>query len=314
MMARGGVRALFRQACAGWWALAALVVTLWLFAPPVSAQEAEPAPEAAEAGAEPSSGPDEAEPGEEEHAEEDDHGEPHYPLETPDRRSWSFAGPFGTYETAQLQRGLDVYLSACAGCHGIERVAFRTLTSETGPYLSEEQMRAIAETYTIVDEVTGERRPGRPSDYFPGSNVLNAPDLSLMAKARAVGEGFRWMIDAFTQYQEAGPNYIHALLTGYEEPPAGTEIGQGLFYNPYFVSGVALAMPPPLRSDGQISYDDGTPETVEQYAEDVAAFLMWTAEPKLNDRKSLGFQVMIFLIVFAVLTYLAKRTVWRKEH
>ncbi len=245
-----------------------------------------------------------------------EHAAPHYPVETPERRSWSFAGPFGTYDAAQLQRGLQVYEQVCAFCHGLDRVAFRTLTSETGPFLSEDEMRAVAASYQVVDADTGERREGRAADYFPtpayGGNGT-PPDLSLMAKARRVGYGFRWLLDPFTQYQEGGADYIYGLLTGYEPAPEGATVPPGTFYNVHFNAGDAIAMPPPL-SDGRVRYSDGSPETVEQYAADVTAFLMWTAEPKLGDRKRLGFQVMVFLIVFAGIVYLAKRKVWSKEH
>jgi ubiquinol-cytochrome c reductase cytochrome c1 subunit len=138
------------------------------------------------------------------------------------------------------------------------------------------------------------------------------PDLSLMGKARAVERGFPWFVfDIFTQYQEGGPDYIHGLLTGYKEPPEGMKIGTGLHYNVGFGSGAAIAMAPPL-SDGQVTYADGSPETVDQYSRDVAAFLMWTAEPHLDARKRIGFQVIIFLIVFAGLLYLAKKKIWAK--
>ena len=247
--------------------------------------------------------------------QEEEHETPHYPLEVPERQSWSFAGPFGTYDAAQLQRGLQVYRQVCGVCHGLERVAFRTLAAETGPYLIEEAMRAVAAAYRVLDEDTGELREARPADYFPTPNFPgNPPDLSLMAKARASGEGFTWVFDWLRQYQESGVNYIYALLTGYgHEVPEGIDVPPGTFYNPYFLAGAAIAMPPPL-SDGRISYSDGTPETVEQYAADVTAFLMWTAEPKLVERKRLGFQVMVFLIVFAGLAYLTKRTIWAKMH
>jgi len=165
-------------------------------------------------------------------------------------------------------------------------------------------------------------RPGRPSDYFPSpfpndqaaaAAIGGAvpPDLSLIAKARAASRGPVWtVIDFFTQYQQAGPDYIHALLTGYgEEPPPGLTIPAGVHFNPYFLSGPALAMPPPL-SDGAVTYSDGSPETVDQYATDVSAFLMWAAEPHLVARKRLGFQVVVFLAVFATLMYLTKRRVW----
>jgi ubiquinol-cytochrome c reductase cytochrome c1 subunit len=165
-------------------------------------------------------------------------------------------------------------------------------------------------------------RPGRPSDRFPSpfpnaqaAAVANGgaapPDLSLMAKARGVSRGPVWtVLDFFTQYQEAGPNYIHALLTGYgQEPPHGLTIPDGVHYNPYFLAGPALAMPPPL-SDGAVTYADKSPETVDQYATDVSAFLMWAAEPHLVARKRLGFEVMVFLLVFGTLMYLTKRRVW----
>lgn len=134
-----------------------------------------------------------------------------------------------------------------------------------------------------------------------------------MAKARAVSPGFPgWLIDGIIPYQEAGPDYIHALLTGYEEAPEGTELSPGTYYNPNFVSGMAIAMPPPL-SDGQVDYaEEDVPETVDQYARDVSAFLMWTAEPTLGDRKRIGFQAMIGLVVFAGLMYATKRRVWSK--
>ena len=111
---------------------------------------------------------------------------------------------------------------------------------------------------------------------------------------------------------ENGPDYIHSLLTGYdEEPPAGMEIAEGTYYNPYFIAGKSLAMPPPL-SDDQVTYDDGSPQTVDQYSRDVSAFLMWAAEPHLEDRKSTGFRVMVFLLLFAGLVYMTKRKVWRE--
>ncbi|MCB1376563.1 MAG: cytochrome c1, partial [Rhodobacteraceae bacterium] len=119
-----------------------------------------------------------------------------------------------------------------------------------------------------------------------------------------------FIIDLFTQYAEGGPDYIHALLTGYDhEAPARMNIPEGTHYNPYFMSAVSLSMSAPL-SDGQVTYDDGTPETVDQYSKDVAAFLMWTAEPHMEERKKTGFRVMIFLLVFAAMVYLVKKRVW----
>ncbi|TJV52373.1 MAG: cytochrome c1, partial [Mesorhizobium sp.] len=137
------------------------------------------------------------------------------------------------------------------------------------------------------------------------------PDMSLLAKARGVTRGFpRFVFDIFTQYAQGGPDYIHSLLTGYDEqPPAGMEIPEGTHYNPYFIAGVSLKMPNPL-SDDQVTYDDGSPQTVDQYSRDVSAFLMWAAEPHLEARKKTGFRVLVFLLLFGALVYLTKRKVW----
>jgi ubiquinol-cytochrome c reductase cytochrome c1 subunit len=162
------------------------------------------------------------------------------------------------------------------------------------------------------------------SDKFPSpfandnaaaaaNNGAAPPDFSLIAKARAVERGFpKFVIDVFTQYAESGPDYIHALLTGYDQtPPEGMEIAEGTHYNPYFVGGKSLAMAKPI-SDEQVTYEDGTPQTVDQYARDVAAFLMWTAEPHLDARKKTGFSVMIFMALFGALVYLTKKKIWSK--
>ncbi len=253
-------------------------------------------------------------------------GTPHYPLEHPHEMDWSFAGPLGTYDRGQLQRGLKVYKNVCSACHSLDLVAFRTL-SDLG--YSEEQVKAFAAEYEIEAGPDNDgnmyMRPGIPSDYFPApfenteqaaasNNGAAPPDLSLMAKARGITRGFpTFIFDIFTQYQEGGPDYIHALLTGYEEPPEGVEIPAGTYYNPYFANAASLAMAPPL-SDGIVSYDDGAPETVDQYARDISAFLMWTAEPKLEDRKQTGLVVMVFLVILAVLVFLTKKSVYARKH
>jgi ubiquinol-cytochrome c reductase cytochrome c1 subunit len=247
----------------------------------------------------------------------------HFPILKPTEEKWSFAGPFGRYDKAQLQRGLKIYKEVCSACHSMHLVPFRTL-EEIG--YSEAQVKAFAAEYTVQDgpNADGEMfdRPGVPTDYFP-SPFPNAeaaaaanggavpPDMSLLAKARGVERGFpTFIFDIFTQYASNGPDYIHSLLTGYDhEPPAGMEIAEGTNYNPYFISGKSLAMAKPL-SDDQVTYDDGTPQTVDQYSRDVAAFLMWAAEPHLAERKQIGFSVMVFLVLFAALLYLTKRKVW----
>ncbi len=241
---------------------------------------------------------------------------------------WSFAGPFGTYDNGQLQRGLKVYIEVCAACHSLERVAFRNF-EDLG--YSEDQVKALAADYFVIDGPNEEgemfEREAILADYFPkpfpnneaaafANNGALPPDFSLIAKARAATRGFpTFVFDIFTMYAEGGPDYLYSLLTGYdEEVPADLEIPEGTYYNPYFLSGVSLAMAPPLF-DGMVTYDDGAPETVDQYSKDVSAFLMWAAEPHLETRKSLGFKVIVFMLIFAGLLYLTKKSVWsRVEH
>jgi ubiquinol-cytochrome c reductase cytochrome c1 subunit len=257
----------------------------------------------------------------------DEGGIPSYPLKKPELQKWSFAGPFGNFDTAQLQRGYQIYKEVCSACHSMKYMTFRNLGQEGGPHFSQAEVTSLAATFQITDgpNDTGDmfQRPGKPSDHFPSPfpNVEAAaaanggaapPDLSLMAKARGVERGVFWaIVDFFTQYQEGGPDYIHALLTGFQDPPAGVTVPDGTYYNPYFMNAASTHMPPPLK-DGIVTYTDGTPQTVDQYARDVAAFLMWTAEPHLVERKRLGFEVMVFLIVFAGLMYFTKRKVWEK--
>jgi ubiquinol-cytochrome c reductase cytochrome c1 subunit len=202
-------------------------------------------------------------------------------------------------------------------------VAFRTL-EDLG--YNEAQIKSLAAEYTIHDGPNDDGdmfdRPGKPSDYFPspfpneqaaaaGNGGAAPPDMSLLAKARGIERGFpQFIFDIFTQYAESGPDYIHSLLTGYDEqPPAGMVIPEGTHYNPYFNAGVSLKMPKPL-SDDQVTYSDGSPQTVEQYSRDVSAFLMWAAEPHMEDRKKTGFRVVIFMLLFGGLMYLTKRKVW----
>jgi ubiquinol-cytochrome c reductase cytochrome c1 subunit len=252
---------------------------------------------------------------------------PHYPLKHPEEMDWSFAGPFGHYDKGQLQRGLKVYTEVCSACHSMSLVSFRML-GELG--YSDDQVKAFAANYQVTDgpNDSGDmfERTAVASDYFPSpyanpqaaaasNNGAVPPDFSLIAKARGVTRGFpQFVFDIFTQYQEGGPDYIHALLTGYEEPPEGVEVPEGTYYNPHFIAAAALAMAPPI-SDDQVTYDDGTPQTLDQYSRDVSAFLMWAAEPHLEERKRTGFMVMIFLVIFTGLIYLTKKSVYAsKDH
>lgn len=262
------------------------------------------------------------------HAAEGEAEPAHYPIKAPREQSWSFAGPFGTYDRGQLQRGLKVYKEVCAACHSMDLVAFRTL-ADLG--YTDAQVKAFAAEYTIQDGPNDDgdmfERPGLPTDHFPApfanpqaaaaaNGGAHPPDMSLLAKARGVTRGFpTFVFDIFTQYAESGPDYIYSLLTGYNEtPPEGMEIAEGTHFNPYFLNGKSLAMAAPL-SDGQVTYDDGSPETVDQYSHDISAFLMWAAEPHLEARKRTGFSVMVFLVLFGTLLYLTKRKVWSNvEH
>lgn len=250
----------------------------------------------------------------------------------PPALNWSFYGPFGTFDRAQLQRGFKVYKEVCAACHGANLVAFRNLSQPGGPEFSPGQVAALAATYQITDGPNDQgemfQRPGRPADRFPSpfpneqaaraaQGGAYPPDFSVLAKARTYVRGFpRFVFDIFTQYQEQGPDYIHALMVGYEEPPAGVTLLPGQNYNRY-MPGHLIAMPKPL-SDGQVEYPKGpdgkspVPETVDQYARDVAAFMVWMAEPHLEARKRMGMQVMIFLVFFAGLLYYTKKKVWSR--
>lgn len=212
-------------------------------------------------------------------------------------------GVFGTFDRAQLQRGYQVYKEVCSGCHSLHRVAFRNL-ADIG--FSEAEVKALAKQSEVasIDPATGEpaTRPAIPADKIPGpyanetaaraaNNNALPPDLSLISKAR-----------------EHGPAYIYSLLSGYREPPAGWAVPEGLYYNPYFRS-LNLAMIAPL-SDGQVEYADGTKGTIDQYAKDVAAFLQWTAEPTLEERRRTGVGVIAFLLILTVLSYLTYQRVW----
>lgn len=224
---------------------------------------------------------------------------------------WSFSGPFGTYDPAQLQRGYKVYQEVCSACHGLKLLSYRNLGQTGGPGFSPGQVSTLAAEAQVTagpnDEGEMIERPGRPSDRFvspyPNEQAARAanggalpPDLSVIAKARP-----------------GGPNYIYSLLTGYGEPPAGVKVMEGMNYNAAF-PGHQISMPPPL-SDGQVEYSDNAPQTVPQYAKDLAAFLMWAAEPKLDERHALGLRMMIYLSLLIVLLYLAKRKIWsRVEH
>jgi ubiquinol-cytochrome c reductase cytochrome b/c1 subunit len=248
--------------------------------------------------------------------------------EAPPSQKWSFAGPFGKFDRGALQRGLKVYKEVCSACHSLSYVAFRNLGEPGGPGFTSAQVAALAAEYTIKDGPNDQGdmfdRPGRPADYFPSpfpneqaARAANGgglpPDLSLIAKARSYERGFpTFIFDFFTQFQEQGPDYVNALLQGFEKKPADITIPKGSYYNKYF-PGHVIKMPKPL-ADGLVTFDDGSPATVAQYAKDVTTFLAWTAEPHMEARKHLGLQVFVFLILFTGLMYFTKKRVWAAAH
>lgn len=237
-------------------------------------------------------------------------------------QQWSFAGIFGKYDPAQLQRGFQVFQEVCSSCHSANLLSFRMLSKAGGPGYSEEQVKALAATYTVVDlEVEDGERPATRTDTWPNpfarpldakdaNNGVVPPDFSVLAKARNVPQKFpNWIGNYFTAYQEGGADYIYNLLVGYhEEAPDGVELGDGQYYNDYF-PGNKLAMAPPLY-DEAVDYEGTAPETTEQYAKDISAFMMWVAEPDMTARKELGFRVILFLILLAGMMYLVKRRLW----
>ncbi len=221
---------------------------------------------------------------------------------------WGFQKVFSTYDRPALQRGFQVYKEVCAGCHGLDKVAYRNLS---GLGYNPDEIKAIAAEYTVIDGPNDEgemfERAAVPADRFvspfPNDNAARAsnggalpPDLSLIIKART-----------------NGPNYLFGLLTGYaEEAPAGEELLDGQYWNKYF-PGHKISMAPPL-SDGLITYSDGTEATVEMATRDVVEFLAWASEPTMEARKQMGVKVLLFLFFLSVLLYIVKRRVWRDVH
>ena len=246
----------------------------------------------------------------------------------PPAQRWSWEGWVGTFDRGAAQRGLKVYLEVCSACHGIERVAWRNLESLG---LSEAEVKALAAEREVTDGPNEDgdmfERAAIPSDRilspFANDQAARAanggalpPDLSLIIKSRARGEGnipanFGKML--LGRDSASGADYLHALLTGYEDPPAGFDLLDGLSYNAWF-PGNQIAMTPPLF-DGAVDFDDGTGSGLDQMSRDVTTFLAWASEPELEQRRSIGVKVMIFLVLFLVLIIAVKRRVWAKvEH
>ena len=221
---------------------------------------------------------------------------------------WSFKGYFGKFDRAALQRGYQVYTEVCASCHSMKYLSYRNLAEKGGPEFSEEQAKAIAANFEVIDGPNEDgdmfERPAKLSDKFvqPYRNVKEAtasnggaypPDMSVLVKARS-----------------GGADYIYSLLLGYEDPPSGVTLDDGVYYNKYMY-GNNIKMPKPLM-DGQVEYNDGTEATEQQMAKDVVTFLAWSAEPHLEARHKIGFKAIIYLIIITILVYLSMKKIWSR--
>ncbi|MDF2965129.1 MAG: cytochrome c1, heme protein precursor [Rickettsiaceae bacterium] len=222
----------------------------------------------------------------------------------PKKMIWPFEGPFGQVDRQAAQRGFQVYKEVCATCHALNKLAYRNL-KDIG--FSEAEVKEIAKAYSVKDyNDVGEviERPARISDKF-------VPPYANEAAARAANNGaYPVDLSLIVKARENGANYLYSILTGYMEAPKDFHLMSGLSYNPFF-PGRQIAMPAPLTA-GQVEYMDGTQATVEQMAKDLVVFLQWAAEPEMEHRKSLGLRVMIYLIVFTVLFYIAMNRIWAK--
>ena len=221
---------------------------------------------------------------------------------------WTFKGLLGKFDRASLQRGYQVYTEVCAACHSMKYISYRNLMEKGGPEFSEAQVKAIAASFDVTDgpNADGEMfsRPARLSDKFPmpypnekAAQAANGgaypPDMSVLAKAR-----------------KGGVDYLYSVLLGYEDPPAGITLDEGVYYNK-FMYGNKIKMPKVLEDD-LIEYSDGTPVTEEQMAKDVVTFLMWSAEPHLETRHKMGFRAIIYLIILTVLVYFSMKKIWSR--
>ena len=224
------------------------------------------------------------------------------------KTDWSFKGPFGKFDRAALQRGYQVYKEVCSSCHSMKYMSYRNLSQKGGPEFTEAQAKAIAASFEVKDgpNADGEMflRPGRLSDKFvmPYENEKAAqaanggaypPDMTVLVKARG-----------------GGVDYIYSLLQGYEDPPAGISLDDGVYYNKYMY-GNKIKMSNQLV-DGLVEYSDGTNASVEQMSKDVTTFLMWTAEPHLESRHKMGFKAIVYLIILTILVYFSMKKIWSR--
>ena len=224
------------------------------------------------------------------------------------KTDWSFKGLFGKFDRAALQRGYQVYTEVCSSCHSMKYLSYRNLAEEGGPEFTVAQAKAIAASFEVTDGPNDDgemyTRPGKLSDKFvmPYDNVKAAqaanggaypPDMSVLVKAR--GDGV---------------DYIYSLLQGYEDPPVGMSLDDGVYYNKYMY-GNKIKMSNQL-SDGLVEYGDGTNASVEQMAKDVTTFLMWAAEPHLESRHQMGFKAIVYLVILTILVYFSMKKIWSR--
>ena len=224
------------------------------------------------------------------------------------KQDWSFQSFFGKFDRASLQRGYQVYTEVCSSCHSMQYLSYRNLAEKGGPEFSLEQAKAIASNFEVTDGPNSDgemfQRPAKLSDKFvmPYSNVEEAklsnggaypPDMTVLLKAR-----------------KGGADYIYSVLLGYEDPPEGMKLDDGVYYNKYMY-GQKIKMPKQLYED-LVTYADGTPATPEQMAKDVTTFMAWTAEPKLEERHKFGFRVIIYLVILTILVYFSMKKIWSR--
>ena len=224
------------------------------------------------------------------------------------KTDWSFKGLFGKFDRGALQRGYQVYTEVCASCHSMKYISYRNLAEKGGPEFTEAQAKAIAASFEVTDGPNSDgemfTRPGKLSDKFvmPYENVKAAqaanggaypPDMSVLVKARG-----------------GGANYIYSLLQGYEDPPMGITLDEGVHYNKYMY-GNKIKMANPL-SDGLVEYADGTDASLEQMSKDITTFLMWAAEPHLEARHQMGFKAIVYLIILTILVYFSMKRIWSR--
>ena len=226
----------------------------------------------------------------------------------PIKVDWSFKGLTGTFDRASLQRGFQVYKEVCSSCHSMQYLSYRNLGEPGGPEFSEAEVKAIAASFEIQDgpDSQGEMffRPGKPSDKF------KSPYPNKQAAIAANGGAYPPDMSVLVKARKGGANYIYSVLVGYEDPPPGMKLDDGVYYNKYMV-GQKIKMPNNLI-DGLVEYSDGTDSSMEQMAKDVTTFLAWAAEPELEVRHKTGIKVMIYLILLTLLVYLSMKKIWSR--